>query len=235
MLFREPFSDPALPEWTRYGNPIPSILRHGEEWVLSIGGDGRYQDGLFTKSTFSLNQGATLELEFRLPLGRTDRQRVEVCLWEDAPGTIDPGGIPTSPLNEFCFGYPSGEQLKFREDLARVRSGPLSGNTEFSAAPALPSDDWVHIALQVRADGTTSVFLNRRLATQPRTRVRLDPGGEWIIRLFGASVDTDLWIRNLTLWRGERFDTNPTPAPSDEFSGLSPNLLPREPPFQKSP
>jgi len=235
VLFRADFSNPALPDWNLYGDPLPSVEEQEGEWVLSLNGDGRYQDGVNTNATFPMGQGGTLEFEFRLRLGRTDRQRIGACLWEDAPGSTDPAGIPISPLNRFCFHYPSGEQLKFREDLGLVVSGPLSGDQEFSVAPALPSDDWVHIALQVRADGATSLFLNRQLAVRPSTRLRLDTGREWVIRIYGASVDTHLWVRNLTLWRGERYDATRPPTSSALPEGPSTSEETGQSPDQGSP
>jgi hypothetical protein len=195
------------------------VARNGDDWVLSLNGDGRYPDGVYSRSSFSLAQGATLEFEFRLRLGRTDRQRLSVCLWEDGQEARSPSGMPLMPLDRFCFGYPSDEQLKFREDLASVLSGPFAGRREFSVARFLPSDDWVHLALQVRADGATSVFLDRHLASSPTGRLDLAPGQEWRINLYGASVGTDLWIRNLTLWRGERFDADVGPVPAPELPG----------------
>jgi DNA-binding SARP family transcriptional activator len=220
VLFRASFSDPGLGEWQQFGEPPASVERQEGDWVLSLNGDGRYPDGVYSRSSFSLTQGATLEFEFRLRLGRADRQRLSVCLWEDGSGARGPSGMPLMPLNRFCLQYPSDEQLKFREDLAAVLSGSLSGLREFSVDPFLPSDDWVHVALQVRADGATSVFLNRRLASRPAGRLDLESGQEWRINLYGASVDTDLWVRNLTLWRGERFDANATRGSSPDLPGL---------------
>jgi hypothetical protein len=220
LLFRASFSDPGLPAWEGYGEPPSSVVQQGDDWVLSLNGDGRYPDGVYTKPSFSLAQGATLEFEFRLRLGRTDRQRLSVCLYEDQSGARGPAGMLLMPLNRFCLQYPSDEQLKFRDDLAMVLSGSVSGLREFSVAPVLPSDEWVHVALQVRADGATSIFLNRRLTATPAGRLDLAPGQKWRINLYGASVDTDLWIRNLTLWRGERFDANPGQGPSPELPEL---------------
>jgi hypothetical protein len=235
VLFRADFSDPDLPDWEVYADPLPSVLEQDGDWVLSLNGDGQYQDGLRTRSAFSLSQGATLEAEFRLPLRRTDREHVHVCLSEEDPESIDSRGIPISRATEFCLGYPSHEQLKFRADLARVAASPLSPPQEFSVAPALPSDDWVHVALQARADGTTSVFLNRQLAFKPTGRLNLQSGGNWSIRIQGASVGTDLWIRNLTLWRGERFDANALPPPTSELQGVSPVGEPGDPGPGRSP
>ncbi|MGW8268060.1 MAG: Ig-like domain-containing protein, partial [Longimicrobiales bacterium] len=235
VLFRADFSDPALPGWALYGDPLPFVVEEDGDWILSLNGDGRYQDGLVSRTTFSLSHGATLELEFRLRLWRTDRQRIAICLWEDRPGVTDPAGIPTPPLNQFCFHYPSAEQLKFREDLGRFVSGPLSGDREFSVAPYLPSDDWVHVALQVRADGATSLFLDRQLAVKPSTRLRLVSEREWVIGLYGSSVDTDLRIRNLILWRGERYDENAPPAPVSPADQLGEDREVAESPGQGTP
>jgi hypothetical protein len=82
---------------------------------------------------------------------------------------------------------------------------------EATGAPDLPSPDWVHIALQLRPDGTFTVFVNRKLVSQSRYPLQDFKEFRWKIELGGASVDTELLVRNLTLWRGERFPVEITP------------------------
>ncbi len=97
-----------------------------------------------------------------------------------------------------------------------VIAGYASLSYEVVVSPHLPSDDWVHLALQVRPDGFATVFVNREMVFQSEIRLEGHATAGWKIELAGASVDTELLIRNLTLWRGERFEagaTAPTPPP----------------------
>lgn len=213
LLFRDPFSDEALPGWVLYGEPVPSVIASEGERVLSLNGDGSHRDGLILAEGFSMAQGATLEFEFKLPLHRADRQRVGVCLFEDSPSSSLGPTAPLRPPNRLCLIYPSAEQSKFRSDLAKVWSGPRSENPERAVSPTLPSDDWVHLALQIRADGETSILLERSLWVPTDGRVTIDPDKLWKIDFHGPSVDTQLLIRNVTVWRGERYSLPTPPTP----------------------
>lgn len=212
LLFRGAFSDEALPGWALYGEPVPSVITYEGERVLSMNGDGSHRDGLILAEGFSMAQGATLEFEFKLPLHRADRERIGVCLFEDSPSYSTRPSV-RRPSNRLCLNYPSAEQSKFRSDLALVWSGPQTERLERSVSPALPSDDWVHLALQIRADGKTSILLERSLWVPTDGRVTIDPEKLWRIEFHGPSVDTQLLIRNVTVWRGERYSLPTPPTP----------------------
>jgi hypothetical protein len=217
LLWRETFDDESLADWMVPDStfPGPEVVRREGENVLSLRGDGRYRDYIQTTEVFSLQYGVTLELEFRLPLNRTDRERIILCLKGDTPGAILQKRLTAYYERGFCVLYPSAELSKRREDLLQVSGGDRSSTFEVSADPDLPSRDWVHLALQIRPDGTFTVFVNRRLVSQSQHPLKEYKDYLWKIELGGASVDTELLVRNLTLWRGERFEVlGSEPAPS---------------------
>ena len=208
VLFRETFEDASLPKWIVSDSAFPAplvVVREGEN-VLSLQGDGRYRDPMHTAQEFSLQQGATLELEFRLPLNRDDKERVIACLKGQGTSTeAEPSGASFYE-REFCVLYPSAELSKRRTDLLQVTGGEGHFPYEVSASPSLPSREWVHLAMQVRPDGFYTVLVNRNEVWRFQNPFGAYTGVGWRIELAGASVDTELLIRNLTLWRGERFE-----------------------------
>jgi len=218
MIFRETFQTPGLISWTIPDStyPVPAVVERSGERVLSLMGDGRYRDFIETVEDHSLRQGGTLELEFRLLLNRDDRQRLAVCLRGSEATTSPEDSLPPTSGTGFCTLYPSSELAKRRGDLMMVGAGYRGLSYEVEVSPHLPSDDWVHLALQVRSDGTATVFVNRELVFQSESRLAGHATARWKIELAGAAVDTELLIRNLTLWRGERFEvtsTEPEPPP----------------------
>ena len=206
VLFRETFDDGDLSEdWVMRSTPPFRVEENGERRVLFLCGDARFPDFMRTRTSFPLDQGVTLELGFRLPLtDRRDRQRLEVCLQEDA-GSLEDLSAPSRPSLTLCFRFPTDELAKFQPDQASVTLLNMGVREEFHVGPWLPSSDWTHLALQLRADGALSVFLNRELTHRSDVVLPLEPRARVHVRLGGASVDTRLLIRDVVLWRGERF------------------------------
>jgi hypothetical protein len=206
VLFRETFTEDSLPDWIIPDStlPAPLVVTRGGGKALSLRGDGQYRDFIQTIETFSLQQGVTLELEFRLPLERDDKERFIVCLkGQDTGGVTNPSRAIYFE-KEYCLIFPSLEMAKRQDNLMHVTCGETPYSFEVNGAPFLPSRDWVHLALQIRPDGLSSIFLNREQINVSRYPA-LPNNFTWKIELAGASVDTELLVRNLTLWRGERF------------------------------
>jgi DNA-binding SARP family transcriptional activator len=209
ILFRERLDDPGLPAWTfdtLHIQQRPTIVEADGAPALSLNGDGQYRDFFYTRTPMQLSQGATLHLDVRIPLtDRTNHQLLQVCLAETAPPG-DPRNqrlLPTG--NRFCFRYPSDELVKFREDLATVVAGRIDPPSEFSTEPFLPGDDWVRLTMVVRADGAASVLLDGEVVYSAEHPIELDPELPWRVALRGVSVDTEVLVRNVVLWRGERY------------------------------
>ncbi len=194
--------------WTGIGNPTAAPTRWNGEPALELLGDGVWIDGVFSEPVVELDGGATVEMEFLLPLtARTDRQSVSLCLsGGDAP--VDPSTATSWPDDRrfafFCTSYPAGELSRF--DPTRVR---LSVNRQETGPPSfpddLPTDGWTHLALQVGADGVVELVLNQRVVQRHPTPVPLDRGQRLRIVLTGRAVETELLVRNVIVWRGLRY------------------------------
>ncbi len=194
--------------WQRVGYPTPMPATLDGNPVLRLRGDGRYTDGLVQREARSLIEGGTAEIEFLLPLTRIDRQDVRFCLMDSEISSETDETIEwfDLALRQFvCFRYPGGDLAQFDPGKAGWINH-LMGGIPIDVGEHLPSDDWVHLAIQLRADGELSTFLNGEFVSRFPVRVRNDAEVRWRLGIFGHSVDTEVHVRNLALWPGMRYD-----------------------------
>jgi DNA-binding SARP family transcriptional activator/energy-coupling factor transporter ATP-binding protein EcfA2 len=193
--------DPGL--WIGVGDPLPVPGEVEGEPVLVMRGDGLHRDGLLLREPLTLDQGTTVEMEFRMPLTRRLGQRFQLCL-QDIPlpdpavQRVDYLGLP---INEgTCLVYPDGrlgaQAVSFADGFAYQR---------VDLPPHLSSDDWIHLGLQVRGDGQVMMVLDREVAAEGVVRLSSDPGSQWRISLTGEALGTELLVRQLRVWQGERY------------------------------
>jgi hypothetical protein len=179
--------------------------------VLFLNGDGAWADGMMSRETFTLSQGATLEVQFRYSGGihRTDRQAATFCLMrydaKSAAASETPDQlIDASVRSGICFSYPSAELSRF-DPTAGSLIHMASRTTSGVRSAAFPPVDWVPIALQVLADGRVTLFVNRQQVAESRLKLEGVTYDDWRIDIQGHSVDTRLEVRNVTLWRDRQF------------------------------
>lgn len=208
VLVRDDFRDlDTLRIWYPMGWPVAAADTVDGVPVLRMLGDGRWDDGLLSRHVYDLSGGATLELEFRISLTRVDRQSLGLAL---VSGELRPGASPTVWRNwltneRIYFLHPSGELAKFTG--RNFSFFTQTGLEERRDLPDLfPAEDWVHVAIQLRADGHPFLFLNREFVSALPVPVDNAPDAEWRILLLGRAVDTDLLVRNLALWPGMRYE-----------------------------
>lgn len=208
LLFRDAFSAGSLEEWELFGYPPARLAEVDGEVVLSLPGDGRYQDGVAALGTFSLRHGVTAELQYRFPLTRTDRQRFMFCLEPVgdtlAASSADWRGSPAD--GSLCFQHPIQENVKFDSQEAGLSFSGL-GHAERFHLPPEPESSWVGVALQVRPDGAVTLFVNHSRVYEMRFPLPIPEGSLWRVRLSGASVDTSLHVRGVSVWPGQRYVT----------------------------
>lgn len=206
ILVQDDFDTPLDPgRWLQVGSPPSRVVGS----YLLMPGDALYLDGIVTREAVALPRGGTLEAEFRLDLTRRDKQWFRICLLE--------GELPEDPESGFehgeihriqdpCIRYPNGQFSEFREGhvrLTAVRGFPYQ---HVDAQPHLPSDDWRHVALQLRADGELTLLVEREPVATAPVRVDNSEGTRWHVLLIGAAWETELHVRNLRLWDGPRYE-----------------------------
>jgi hypothetical protein len=207
VLFRDDFSSGDLRGWQMFGHPPAEVVEREGERVLSLPGDGRYSDGVAAHQTFSLSAGATLELQFQLPLTQRVWQKLVLCM--------EPcGGLAEPPPRDWrgaylhgsiCIRYPGDENVKFDRREARVIFNGFGHWELFTLPEDMDPSDWVHLALQIRPDGTVTTWVNHSYAHEARARLPIAEGSLWRVYLSGASVDTHLHVRSVTVWPGQRY------------------------------
>lgn len=182
-------------------------VRSGPDSTLVLHSDpnARYFDGLMLRE-LPAGQGLTVELEFRLPLTRSDRQAISLCLADQIP---PPEGADRGSREEWavrhraCIVYPAFELARFEPSEVRlmVDRDQLGG----TPVPGLPTDGWVHLGLQVRADGEVKLVVNNRVVSTHPTHLALQPSTSLDLLVQARTADTQLGLRNLAVWRGPRY------------------------------
>jgi hypothetical protein len=106
-----------------------------------------------------------------------------------------------------CIRYPAGEQEGFDALEASVFF-QHTGRDEWVKLPAgFSTSAWSRLVMQVRPDGTISVFANGEFVREVDFRVPTQPPDRWRIRLVGASVGTHLYVASVVVWPGTRYQT----------------------------
>jgi hypothetical protein len=202
-LLADPFQTFDTTVWATYGTPTPAIALGTQGPALDMRGDGVGSDGIMSRRTFDLSRGATLEVSFRLPVTRTDRQSVQICL-ASGPPPSEPGALRAAWAREHvCLQTPTGEFTQF--DPASLLFITTSTVPPPSSSPLLPADDWRRVSIVLASDGNARLLLNQQEVARLPWPVYNTAGVRWFVQIDGAAVDTQLLIRDLVLWEGMRY------------------------------
>ncbi len=210
-LLRDGFETLDLSRWHLLGDPVPIPDEFRGSPILRLRGDGRFWDGVISRAATPLPQGGTLEGEFLLHLTAPDGQEVRLCLLEGDP---PPPSTPQELLRnleewslpqEACIRYPSGRRARRDASAAEFWTHGAFPPVSARATPHLPGTGWFHLAITLRPDGTAQFFVNREFLGSATPRLQNGEDIVWRIGVFGAALDTDALVRNLTLWPGVRY------------------------------
>jgi hypothetical protein len=201
LAFHESFGPGWADRWSVLGSPPAAPIEVGGGRALSLNGDGASRDGAVTRQTFDSRRGLTLDLEFRMgPLTRRARQRISFCLGESSDLLSAQGPWFT---NGVCFQYPAAELVHFDPGTALLSFYSIGVGFQFDVSSALPSQNWIPLRMEIQPDGMVRLFLGGALAAAPDLPVR--PGSDdWRVVLGGASLDTEVLVRNVNMWEGLR-------------------------------
>lgn len=221
-LVQDPLAELDPGAWRQVGYPPARTVERDGESVVLLDGDALYRDGIISAHGRPFPRGLTAEVEFRLALTRSDKQWFFFCL-VDAQ-LPDQEAIEHRNLvnhnQEACFRYPHGLLSTFdgTRGTFEISSGFPTVSVDLSAY--LPTDDWTHVALQMRADGTLTLLVNRTpVATSP-LRLRNTADTEWRVAMYGSSWETEALIRNFTLWDEPRYPVEVEVGGGDEATAL---------------
>jgi hypothetical protein len=198
------FGAEQLSRWEPFGFPPSRIAAVDGDTVLSLEGDGAWNDGVRSRESFSLDDGARVEVVFRLGLTRSDRQRIALCI---QPAEIElPSGdlayLGTRRDQAYCLQYPAREQVKFDPLDSSITYYTL-GSEDFVRLPEdFDPSQWTQFALEIQPDGQAGLYVNQELLQALPTPVIMTPGRLWRILLIGASADTYLHVRSVTVYSG---------------------------------
>ena len=209
VLFTDPLDTLDPDRWIPVGWPPVQIVELDGAPVLSMEGDALYRDGILTRDPILLPRGGTVEVEFRLALTRHDKQWFRLCLVDSAlphaPTDFDAPGLEwegLSPRQAPCIRYPLDQFARMEDDGVEIQVQRGFGNHRAPAPGLLPSDDWVHLALQLRADGELSVWVEREHVFTGPVHLDTAPETGWRVAILGASYETELFVRDLRVRDG---------------------------------
>ena len=203
-FLKDQFSTLDTLTWIPVGE-TPFVASRDGENVLIIPGDEKYTDGLVYRDPIPLEQGITIEFEFRIELTRDVHQSIELCLRDtDLPESEMDAEALYAVGQNICFRYPAREFEKLDPTEFSLKLQP--GVESLFHLPETPSGhDWIHAGIQLRADGEVSLVVNREKVAVSPIRIRTQPRAEWVLVLGGKAVETELQLRNLTIWREPRY------------------------------
>ncbi|HSW28110.1 MAG TPA: helix-turn-helix domain-containing protein [Longimicrobiales bacterium] len=202
-LLADPFQTFDTTAWAVYGTPGPEAIRTDDGSALALRGDGVGTDGIVSRREFDLSRGGTLELSFRLPLTRTDRQALHVCLTSGlAPN--EPGALRAMGAREnVCVRHPTGEFAQMNPEGFVFFSVGIT--PPFQASRILPAERWRRVSIVLAPDGNARLLLNQQEVARIPWPVHNSRDVRWYVQLIGAAADTELLVRDLVLWEGMRY------------------------------
>jgi len=191
--------------WMPYGSHPPSVTSVDGHGVLRLLGDEKYGDGLMLKEGIPIDQGVTVEFEFRMELTEDVHQNIGLCLRDVDPDAFDlESGSHLGSGESLCFLYPAREHEKMDpSDVSFIVSPGVEKRAHLPEA--LPSSDWTHVAIQVRLDGESNLVVNRERVTTSPILLSTDPTFQWTVTIDADAVGTEVLVRNFNIWRGIRY------------------------------
>jgi hypothetical protein len=190
--------------WAVVGTLTPESRSVDGRQVLEASGGGVAVHGLLSRRGFDLSRGGTLELTYRLPLTRTDRQSIQLCLLAGdgsrPPVQADGGWVD---MGRVCFFHPSG-QLSLFDSLSYTLHGQAH-MTGYRDPAVLPSDAWHNITLVLAPDGAVRLLIDREEVGSVPAVTANGPALRWHVMIHTRAVDTQLLLRDLVLWEGIRY------------------------------
>jgi hypothetical protein len=203
LLFRDRFETLDPEEWMIVGEPAPRAVALEDGPALRLRGDGQYKDGMISRRQFDLGGGATLEFDFRLRLTMDHHQKLYASLISADPIPGNESTYPNGWRRYASLGleYPARDGNRF--DPTEMFFVTSAGEPDLVPLPdVLPTDDWVTVAVHRRPDGFVELRVSGERRSTSRFRLPLEPGRRFRILLLGAAEDTELYVRDVRLWRG---------------------------------
>jgi hypothetical protein len=219
LLLSDSFSKLDERRWVLLGSPkpVPSTDEAGRA-VLDMRGDGREEDGILSRKETSLPRGGTVEIRFRLPLtDRMDRQSITLCLVQADRGEPEEILTAWAIRSRWCSRWPARELTDFDPAMVTL-SGTAGGLGPVDAGEYLNPDGWNRFALQLRADGIVSLFINDAFVVSHPEPLNNAPGSKWRVLILDRAADTHVYLRDVALWDEARYPV-PERASADSLEG----------------
>jgi DNA-binding SARP family transcriptional activator/WD40 repeat protein len=204
LIVDERWSPDWTNRWRAFGEPLPLVSQRADSSWLSINGDDRYFSGVYFILPLDASRGLTLEMDLSTPITRDKWQTIHAGFF---------GVEPQNPISKWDHktGYPAPFLSQRTSCVLSYPAGEGPGNVERpewmpryrelvgERATELRTGKWFRYKLVVTPDRRCSFIINDRLVW-----TQAAPVGEsrFHVLLQGNSVDTDIRVGRLRVWRG---------------------------------
>jgi len=204
-VFRDRFNQLDTTVWLPFGDPAPRVDHLNGETVLRLRGDEKWREGILYRPELPVEQGVTVEVEFRMDMTRNVHQNFRLCLADLHLEEVQADSFYFPRVRQqACFAFPFREHEKMDPAEASLMVGGTA-EERVRLPDALPPGGWTHVAVQVRADGQVALVVNRNVVAVSPLKLRMHPYERWTVSLEGDAVGTDLFARNLAIWPEVRY------------------------------
>lgn len=193
------------------GDGFARSVEFDGERVVELGSDpeARYWDGWASRELPSSPTGLTVEVEFRIDVTRDDKQGFALYVAHaDPPAEVDRrdwyGEWDTHA--GVILRYPGQELGDFDPEMATLWVDRVFIERLPLPDIPLPDDRWTQLTIQIAPDGLVSILIDGRPVTMQPLRTDLIDSGPPRIFLQSRAVDTRLFVRNLVVWPGVRYE-----------------------------
>lgn len=206
LILADDFRTLDTRRWYEIGYPESGTTRVDGRPVLELRGDGRYSDGLISRTASKASAGFTVEMEVQTPQTQPDYQGFGVWIQHAAPpedSTAYDHHAAWLRGDQVGFTLPAFQLEKWDPDLVR-----LASNVGTESVGRLPEGTdlatWTHVAIQVQTDGLATLWIDREQVTALRVPTTLlrDP---LRVGIFGRVVGTHAYVRNFAWWAEPRY------------------------------
>jgi len=124
-------------------------------------------------------------------------------IWEAVDPVQESAFLGSIARRAFCLRYPAQEQVKFDDRELTVYVGGAGGSQRVRLSEELDTSNWTQSALEIRPEGQMALYVNQQLEQVLAFPLEIERGSQWLIQLTGAAENTQLLVRNLTVYSGK--------------------------------
>lgn len=196
----EDWSGNVWDRWRRFGVPAPTIDTAGRGFLLNVNGEGTFFSGVYSRTTFRVDQGFAVEAEISTPITMGQGQLIlfgtipaisdsALSLWDHTTGWPQLAGS-----NECFFHFPGGSDGDTKAAFIQHAAG------RSDAPRSLRNGKPFTVRLQFLPDGRCVTLLNQQVISVSKPVPHNDAPRR--IYFYGSSLRTAIRVGRLRYFEG---------------------------------